>query len=185
MTHELIRVCGATLPLMNEFHRRHTAWKRDVTNWCVGQSIHANPGGGINNFQSTSWDKKTYKYSPYTVHWITKGIYTVKYSNVKKMSRVDRYNSRLHTSKGYFLCPKHIVIKSSHLALLLKESMISKVWFTEEKHRIWARGSNNGQACLQGFNPTIRYSRGCCVFYCVVLLEVVAYVLVLFAKLFV
>lgn len=65
----------------------------------------------------------------------TNETYTVKYSNMKKKSGVDRYNSHLHRSKGYSLCPKQIVIKSPHLAPLLW------VWFTEDmsqRQRQWA-----------------------------------------------
>lgn len=39
----------------------------------------------------------------------------------EKKSPVDRYNSHLHTSKGYLLCPKHVtIIKSAKWVLLLR-----------------------------------------------------------------
>lgn len=79
--------------------------------------IHANPEGGDKQFSERRLrrgkpNNKTARQREYTEE-----NYRKQKKKEKKKERrggaVDRYNSHLHPSKGYLLCPKHVTIIKS------------------------------------------------------------------------
>lgn len=76
---------------------------------------------GISNFRSVDCDEGNL-----IIKRRDKREYTEENYRERKKKRggggpVDRYNSDLHTAKGYLLCPKHVtIIKSAKWELLLR-----------------------------------------------------------------
>lgn len=106
---------------MNGLRLENTAHEREMSHADV-LPIHANPEGGDKQFSERRLTRgkpnnKTARQREYTEG--NYGESNQKKNRVKK-GPVDRYNSHLHTSKGYLLCPKHVaIIKSANLGLLL------------------------------------------------------------------